>query len=250
MTGSTNLNTQGSQAIRRALDILRLVANHPYPGATLTKVAQNIALKRSTAHRLLRYLVAEGLLNYDKLERTYSVGPTLFEIGLLHPLKYQSIIDSEMLQRVAFATGQTTYLMARIGSEAVCMLRADGHTEVRVTGVDVGQRRPLGVGAGAIALLSVLEIRQVEKFLSSLAPALRAYPGISPKLILSDVLEAKKRGFAVSPARVYPGVVGVGVILPSDPQPWLAVSITAPENYLTKFNPEKIARMIRSELGG
>src|SRR5262245_50455356 len=101
-----NHGAMGVQAIQRMLAILRLVSHSRGTENTLANVAKSIGLATSTTHRFLRYLTAEGLLVYDKKTRFYSIGPLLFELGLLRLPDVHSLLAPGTLDRVAQATGQ------------------------------------------------------------------------------------------------------------------------------------------------
>ena len=77
-----NNPTSGAQAIRRAIEIVRTVAQIQRSGASLSRIARASGLSSSTAFRILRSLTEERLLRYEEAERCYHVGPLAFELGL------------------------------------------------------------------------------------------------------------------------------------------------------------------------
>jgi len=58
-----------------------------------------------------------------------------------------------LLRAFAEEVGDTVYLVVRSGMEAVCLERIEGPSPVRVLTLDSGSRRPLGLGAGGLAIL-------------------------------------------------------------------------------------------------
>ncbi len=239
----------GTQAIRRAVAILRLVAGHRSPGASLANICESAQLPRSTTHRILKCLVSEGLLEMDDNDGRYTIGPLASELSLVGLNDHHaSSFWSGLPPRVARRTGHTSYLLARTGREAVCLQRAEGHALYRVSPVEVGQRRPLGVGAGAIALLASFGKEDIEAFTQSLTLALRPFKNLSPEMVLADVMEAKQKGYSLSVAHVFAGTVGIGIALPGDSPAKLAVSITSPAQYVEEVGVNKIVDMIRNEI--
>jgi DNA-binding IclR family transcriptional regulator len=71
------------QCVIRASDILRLVSRSA-DGLTLQRVANSLGLKSSTAHNLLRTLVAEGLLEKAPHPPRYVLGPGVASLWEAH----------------------------------------------------------------------------------------------------------------------------------------------------------------------
>ena len=71
----------GAQAVARAAALLRLVsASHD--GVALHRLARDAELSRSTTHRLLSALRAEGLVDQDPVSALWLPGPELFPTWL------------------------------------------------------------------------------------------------------------------------------------------------------------------------
>jgi DNA-binding IclR family transcriptional regulator len=239
----------GTQAIRRAVAILRLVATHRSPGASLANICDQAQLPRSTTHRILKCLVSEGLLSMSDRDSFYTIGPLASELSLGSLSGHHSTsFWSALLPRIAMRTGHTSYLMARTGREAVCLQRAEGHASFRAAPVEVGQRRPLGVGAGGIALLAQFDESEIEDFTKSLGNVLRTFKSLTPEIVLADTLDAKRQGYAVSRGRVFSDTAGIGIALDDDSPSRLAVSITCPASFINEEGPDKVAEMMRQEI--
>ncbi|WP_368671456.1 helix-turn-helix domain-containing protein, partial [Corallococcus exiguus] len=133
--------------------MLRHLARNPQTGSTLREVSESMALSRSTAHRILKCLVDEQLVAQSDDAKRYTVGELTAELGLAAAGRTMSILRwRPIVESVAMETGVTTYLMGRSGNESICLDKAEGSSVIRVIPVEVGQRRPLGVGAGSTAL--------------------------------------------------------------------------------------------------
>lgn len=225
----------GTQAIRRAGALLRAVAKAGADGAPLSEVARATGLARSTAHRMLRCLLEEGFLEGADEDRRYRMGPLIYELGLtsassaMETARWRRVVDA-----VARRTGVTTYLMRRSGVEAVCLAKADGHSVVRFVPVDVGQRRLLGVGAGATALLAAMPAASAEHVIDTIAPDLRPWPRITADSLRLAVGLARRTGFAISQGTVVDDGFGMGCAVPGTPH--LAISIAAHASLATESN--------------
>lgn len=121
------------------------------------------------------------------------------------------------------------------GVEAVCLIKADGQALVRFVAVEVGQRRRLGVGAGATALLAALDPMQCEHVIDAIAPGLRPYPRLTPESLRATVRLTRRSGFAISQGMVVAGGFGAGLSLPAvGHTPHLALSIAEHASNVTE----------------
>lgn len=185
----------------------------------------------------------------DEFDHRYTIGRLAYELSLSDLNDHHSAAFwGAVLPVVARKTGHTTYLMARTAGESVCLQRAEGHAVVRVSPVEVGQRRPLGVGAGGIALLAEFDEDEIRHFVDSIGTALNSFKEITPERLFEDTMSAKARGYSVSSGRVFAEVIGVAVTIPAGSRSRLAVSVTVPARALTDVTVDEIADIIRNEI--
>lgn len=242
--------TDGTQAIRRAAAILKAIAKSTSHGVSLADISRTENLPRSTAHRILKCLVEEGFVEHYGDSRRYQIGSLAYELGLavsksaLEVSRWRGLIES-----VARRTGVTSYLMRRSGIESLCLLKADGNSVIRVIPVEVGQRRSLGVGAGATALLAALDEETCERVIGAIAPSLKNQTRLTRAGLKAAVKSARTNGFAISRGMVADQVFGLGFVIPdAESTPSLAVSIAAHESVATEANIGNWKRIIRDEI--
>lgn len=245
---STN-QPDGTQAIHRAANILRAIAQAGGAGDTLAGISQRLGLPRSTAHRILACLVDEGLVERAD-GRLYRMGPLVHELGLTPASSAEDVQRwRHVVEAVARRTGVTSYLMRRSGLEAVCLVKVDGSAVVRFVPVDVGQRRLLGVGAGATALLAALDPAQAQDMIRAIAPGLARYPRLGPDSLQDAVTLARRSGFAISQGTVVDGGFGMGRAVPSDKGvPHLAISIAVHAPMVTESRIAAWKKAIAEEI--
>jgi DNA-binding IclR family transcriptional regulator len=70
-----------------------------------------------------------------------------------------------ILEQLSRDTGQTSYLLVRSQNSATCLARVDGQTQIRTFLLEVGDRWPLGRGAGGMAILAALDPDEAEAIL-------------------------------------------------------------------------------------
>ena len=177
-----------------------------------------------------------------------------FELGLATSGKSQvQAAYLPVLEEVCRRTRLTTYLMARSGSEAVCLLCLEGAAVIRAKPIELGQRLPLGIGAGSAAILATLEPDEAAEILEANASTYDLFPGGRAEIsrMLERLAETRGCGFAYSSGTVATGVCGVGVaVLPKTGLMQLAISVSAVTDQMGFAEAQKFAAIIKAALQG
>lgn len=239
---------QGTQVLGRAIDVLKTVARLQRPGATLAAITHATGLSRSTAFRIVHFLNNEKMLAYDEAQGTYHIGALAYELGLA-ARDNAGIAQRwrDRIERISRHTGMTTYLTARSDLEVVCLAVAEGQTVVRTVSLVPGERLPLGVGAGSLAILASLGDEDAKAAVEANAARLRRFPGsrLTAEVLWERIALARAEGYAYSEGSVAAGVAGVGVTVMGEhdfTQLAVSVSSTPPDFDLPRRR--KIARHI------
>jgi DNA-binding IclR family transcriptional regulator len=166
---------------------------------------------------MLQRLEVEGLLERHPVTRKYTLGPLLHELGLLaRPRLHLAAHCEPVLHEIAEETQDTVYLSERRGLEAVCSARALGDYPIKALTLDVGIRRPLGVGAGGLAILCALPADEADEIIDANAARYAKLSSLDPVAVKAAVQEGRARGFAFLDSPVFNGVAAVGVALPGE----------------------------------
>jgi DNA-binding IclR family transcriptional regulator len=240
----------GAQSIDRAATLLLLVGRAGPSGARLSELVEQCDLSKPTVRRMLLALVRAGLLDQDPETRRYYIGPEIYVLGMLastrfgiHPISLRSLV------RLSQETGDTAFLSVPRGVYSICVHREEGPYPIRVHALHAGDRHPLGVGAGSLALLSALPDHEVEEVLATNADVLaEKYPNHPPSVLRSLVQETRVNGYALNPGLLLPSSWGVGVpIRGADGRPIGALSIAAIESRLSEARQREIASLLKKE---
>lgn len=191
----------GLQTLDRALAVLRLLGEYE-DGVRLTDVQTSLGLSKPTAHRLLSALVSHGLAGKDASTRRYALGPAIASLQTSKTQAHRSLTQITMVSvyRLAEESQDTVFLVGRDQLDTVCLARESGSYPIRAITVEVGTRRPLGVGAGGISILGSLQVAEAQRIVTSLARRLAAQPRTSAE-----------QSYGISDEQVAKGVRGVGV---------------------------------------
>jgi DNA-binding IclR family transcriptional regulator len=242
------VSLSGGQTISRALALLKIVAAAGREGMSLPQVAERSGLHRATAHRLLNVLVAEHLVAHDETHR-YHAGVELWMLGEAAARQFR-VRDAgrEAVDALARETEDTAYLTMRSGFTAVCVARGEGAFPIRTLSLSVGDRRPLGVGSGSLAILAFMPEEQREEALAMLPAALERYPRLSISAIRRQAEQARELGYSFVGGTIIPGMFAVGVpVLDRGGHAVAALSVAAIEARLAEPRRAKIVALLKAQ---
>jgi DNA-binding IclR family transcriptional regulator len=231
----------GSQTVSRAMELLRLLACGQEHGVRLTDLVHMSGLNRPTVHRLLKTLISEGVAEQDSLTRKYLIGHDLGLLGLARgkQTKIEKIAEPYLLE-LAEQTGDTVFLSIRNRQDSVCISRHTGHHPIQVLSIEVGVRRPLGIGVSGIALLSCLAIEESEKLIALNKTRLHAL-GDSEIRVRERVARARMHGYAYVEKGLMPGTSAIAIPIQNNVEtPTAAITITAMANRLSEKRLQEV----------
>ena len=237
----------GTQSIQRVVMILRELAARNREGARLSDLVQSLKLEQPTVHRMLRSLMAESMATQDPESKRYFLGQAVYELGLAagHRFGLKALCEP-ILSSLSAKTSDTTFLAVRSGDESVCLDRREGNSPVKIFTLAVGERRPLGVGASGMALLSAYPEDEVRRVIMSNAERLTNYGESDPAALIARVLEAKERGYSLRDLPGYEGIRAMGMpIMDAHAKPIGALSVSTLVGRLVGKNFEERYRLLR-----
>src|SRR5690606_15623010 len=202
----------GAQAVARAARLLRLVTSSGDEGAVLQDLARSADLSRSTAHRLLSALRAEGLVDRDEETARWMPGPELFLMGSVAAARYDvTELARDIVRSLAVKTEESAFFSVRRADETVCLLREEGAFPIRSFVLSEGVRFPLGVASAGLAILSFLPDHDVDAYFDR-HPELGEQWGRphAAEPLRTRLAETKARGYAVNPGLIVEGSWGMG----------------------------------------
>ncbi len=240
--------TEGAQSVRRAVAILRILARGQERGVRLTDIVDESGLNRPTVHRLLRVLVEEGAVEQDPESRRYLVGQEVSLLGLARSRLPIRSVAEPYLRHLAEEIGDTVFLSIRSGFDSICIDRKSGAYPIKVLSLEVGARRPLGVGVSGVAMLACLAPGEAADLVRANEQRLAAHE-LSGARLLERVKAARSRGYASTETGLVKGTRAVAVAIRDDAGlPLAAISVAAIANRLAPARlMEVIAAMQEQE---
>lgn len=203
----------GLQTVDRAVAVLHLLGASGPGGLRLVDVQGKLRLSKPTAHRLLMSLASHGFVDQDVTSKRYRLGTRLAVLAWSVPLRRPDLgrLASPAAQRLAQKSGDTVLVMACDGLESVCIARETGSFPIKALTIEVGTRRPLGVGAGGIAVLGSMPADEARRAIETIAPRLADFPLTSSELIQRGSEQARRLGYSLSDGQVAAGVRAIAV---------------------------------------
>lgn len=202
----------GTQAIARAASLLRGIAGSGASGNSLVELASRTELERPTAYRILQRLVAEGLVEQDPASRGYALGPLLYELGLAaRPPRQLFSQASAVVARLAKESGDTVFAIIQSGFDSVCIDRKEGDYPVKALMMDPGRRRPMGIGAGSLALLSAMQQSTAEQLLDSNATRIQGAGEAQLGALQEVVRQGRADGYVLRAATEVPEILSLAI---------------------------------------
>jgi DNA-binding IclR family transcriptional regulator len=154
------------------------------------------------------------------------------------------------LLRLAALSEDSVMLSVRSGTETVCVDREVGPFPIRASFLDVGSRRPFGIGAGSMAMLAWQTDAEIEAILPLVEQRLGAYPKVSMTWIRNEIPRCRERGYAIFLNMLVDRMGGIGVpVFGSDGRPVAGLSIAALSDRISAREKELYA-MLKREADG
>lgn len=244
-------DVSGAQSVERATSLLMMVARHRDGGANLGDLVAESGLKQPTVRRLLLALMRTGLIEQDPGTRRYFLGSSCYILGTLAADRFGiHRVSVESLIRIAEYSQDTAFVTLRSGTYGVCLHRQEGAYPIRSHVLAAGDRHPLMVSAGNLAILASLEDPEVDFIIQTHAQSSRAkYPNLTVAAVREVLAEARARGFAVNRGLTFPGSWGMGAVIRDiNKKPIAALSIGAIEERLGERRQKELAAVLFKEV--
>jgi len=171
------LQPPGTQTLMRGLALLECVANGI---GDVKGISAQLGTPRSTTHRMLNSLAAEGYLHHIPY-RGYLLGPKLIRLGVIaleqRPL---TAIARPHLERLAIATGDTVHLGVEEENQVLYLDKISGTRGLEMRS-RIGNSKPIAsTGVGKALLLGIPESRWRHLYDEAFSEQVRS--GVAPML--------------------------------------------------------------------
>lgn len=241
--------SESVRSVERATRIIQVVADAGVDGCRFTTIVNDSELSKTTTHRILGTLVNLGWLELSEDESVYYLGLPLVPIGIRASNRH-GIVDlaTPHLERLAELTGDTLYLVVRIGDKALCIDRHVGDYPIKTTLIRVGDYRSLGTCGGSLALLT----GQPQNLIEELILGASHEDGLSQNQDFAKlpflIEQSQQLGYSTAPRVWIDGAGGIGVpVLGADGAAVAAISLEAIDARLEEPRRSQLVRWMQQE---
>ncbi len=237
--------SESVRAVDRALGILSCFSQAE-PVLSLTQIAQQLSMPKSTAHRLLGTLESKRFVNRDQATGMYHLGYRFVEMASLvfQKMDLQQWV-LPYLQRLSDECGETVDLAVLDGADVIYLQVVESSQRVKLAAA-VGQRLPAYCTASGKAFMAYLPDDQVNKIFSAGVTRYARNTRVSLPDLLQDLRATRERGFAISEEEYENDIYAVAApILDAKGYPIAAIAVVGPSYRLSHERMLVLAQLVR-----
>lgn len=235
--------------VARAFAVLRLIGGAPEPGLRLRDISEALGIHKTSASRMLSTLTSLGAVERDRNRRFRIANDFRTDLGAPPTTARLRMASRPALGALCDTLEDVAFLSVPSGLDSVCVARHIGTYPIQALSLNVGGRRPLGVGAGSLALLAWLPDGEREELIAMQRHRLANYRA-RVEDIAAAVEKARAQGFTDLPGFVIQGMTGMGVPV-RDPSGVVvaAISVAAITDRLAGARRKMAIRALREAAG-
>ncbi|WP_338699866.1 IclR family transcriptional regulator [Streptomyces sp. Q6] len=232
--------------LANARDVLRLIA-HLQRDVTVTDVAGELGLPKSSVSRTLSMMAEYGFLERDPATRAYRPGELIMEASYHFRASRGtvSLLEEEVARLVA-DTGYTGYVDVLDGGESLVLHMRIGTTGALQAYTPAGTRAPAYASSMGRALLARLDDSEVMRLVDS---GIERSAGSAPKSrreLLAQLARVRVDGWEFSRGEYVPGVSGISAAVEDpDTGQLFGIGIALPASELRDDVAERHGRSVR-----
>lgn len=200
------------------------------PEFGVSELARRLGLGKSTVHRLLTTLAAEGLIEQDPRSGNYRLGIVMFELGEAVKVHMDlHAAGAPILAALREQTGESAQIGVLDGVDVVYVDRLESQRSLRLF-TETGRRVPVHCTSSGKVLLAWLDPGERDALLDA-APLTRLtrHTITDRDLLLADLERCRSRGWAEAVEEREPDVASVaGAVRGPDGRVVAAISVGAP----------------------
>lgn len=231
-------------SVDKALRALQRLGEVGADGLPLTRFAGDLGLNKASLHRTLSALRRRGFVEQDA-DGNYRLGHAILTLadsyrhdGSLRQIFHEGLAD--LCARI----GETCHLGVLIGEQIVYIDKVEPMRAVRIWS-EIGWRNPAVSTALGRAILCQQYVDFESFSMRFSSPIAKRAPRTRTTLrsVWLELLEARRRGFAVDDEEHEPGISCVGVALLRGTEAIAAISITTPSD---RMDPKRMPVVVQA----
>lgn len=194
-------------SVDRAISVLQVLARGG--PETVTDIAAQLGLHKSTVFRLLATLEARGLVEQNTTRGRYRLGYGVVQLAAGAAKKHDlSVVSRPVCQRLAETVGETVNIAVPDGIHVVAIDQVIGPASV--TSVNwVGERTPMHASAAGKVFLADLTEDDVRRRLATELERFTPRTIVDPEVMIQRLIEVVHLGYGVTLDEYEPGLAAL-----------------------------------------
>ena len=236
---ATGTAGKAAGSIPRAAKILSCLSHNVN---TVTDIANQCKLAKSTVHRVLKLLEESHLVIEDPIDRSYFLGPLITNLTINPAITHEFLIrcSDEEMKHLANISEETVTLDILTGIQTVPLHEITSLHEIRVTD-DNRKFGSLYTGASSKVLLSQFTDERLKVAMKYIEiPRMTERTVTEKGVLMSQIRETREKGYAISYGERIQGAICLSAPILNYTAP-VVLSIIGPE-YRFKTRLEEVTR--------
>lgn len=237
-------DTGGTQAVDRALLLLRLVGEEEGP-ATLKTLCARSGLNRTTAWRLLSCLERNHFLDRDPFTKCYDLGPSATRLCDLPQRRHAPLVRlaHPELERLMEETQESCLLSVPCAGGTITISQVDPPRSVRLKDY-TNQVCPLwGTSTGKV-MLAHLPTPQLDAFLAKPLAPFTGDTIVAPDALRAEIARVRIQGYATVEGELSEEENGISAPVLSCGEPVALLSVGGPRSRFLGPDMARIAPLV------
>lgn len=203
-----------AKSLRKALSVLEAIAAQETHASSIAEIAMRTGIPRPTAYRLVQALVAEGYLTQDPIDSRLHIGMAVLPLA-------SSVLDKNRMRLEALphlhALAQRTGERVNLGilyQNQILYLGGVEKPSLPTIYTRFGKSAPVHCCSLGKAILAYMPEAEVRTIISATGLAAQTPNSITSKQrFFDDLIETRKRGYAVDREEHMPGTFCVAATI-------------------------------------
>jgi len=236
--------SESVRAVERALDVL-LCFTKQTPELTMTQIAEQVGIHKSTVHRLLATLENKRFVQRDQDTGIYRLGIRILQMAYV-TLEHNDLrqLSTPFMRHLCEQYEENIHLAVLDDIDVIFVNIFEGSRRVKLAAA-IGQRLPAFATASGKAILGFMPEGKVQRILDRGMLQYTPYTLHTKDVILGDLKTVKELGFAVSEQEYEEQINAVAApIFDLEDQPIASIAVAGPAYRLTRERMIEIGPVI------
>lgn len=246
-SGTDQTPPGSAPAVVRAIGVLDALAESPTGFLSLSDLARELRIPKSSASTICNALEAGRLIRRHDIG--YRLGRRTVELAGAYLSRMDQVAEFyDHCTNSSLFAAETVRLSVLAGTDTLCLARYEGRPALRLTS-GIGDKFPANASAQGKALLAQLDDSEVERIFHGIdelpqvtSRSIRTLPEL-----LADLERTRRRGYGLDEGEAADHVVGLAVTIATRGvrSPMLAVSVTMLDSQVTDERHDAVVTELR-----